>query len=184
MTLAGMRMSDEQLAEYFEIERPRLRSIAYRILGTPDDADDVVQDSWLRFSTADDASIENPAAWLTTVASRLAIDRLRSARHRRETYVGPWLADPIASEPDTVGAPDDALILAESLSLPLGFLAVFKRLTPLERAVHVGGGELGRRSDDGIVHGEEPGEADGVSWGVGDVALTAFLTTTSRAGRP
>ena len=135
MTLAGMRMSDEQLAEYFETERPRLRSIAYRILGTPDDADDVVQDSWLRFSTADDASIENPAAWLTTVASRLAIDRLRSARHRRETYVGPWLADPIASEPDTVGAPDDALILAESLSL--GFLAVFKRLTPLERAVFI-----------------------------------------------
>ena len=130
-----MKMFDEQLAEYFETERPRLRSIAYRILGTPDDADDVVQDSWLRFSTADHASIENPAAWLTTVASRLAIDRLRSARHRRETYVGPWLADPIASEPDTVGAPDDALILAESLSL--GFLAVLERLTPLERAVFI-----------------------------------------------
>jgi len=127
-------VTDEQLAEYFEAERPRLRSIAYRILGTPDDADDVVQDSWLRFATADLAVIDNPAAWLTTVASRLAIDRLRSARHRRETYVGPWLADPIASEPTSEGGAD-ALILAESLSL--GFLAVLERLTPLERAVFI-----------------------------------------------
>lgn len=128
-------MSDEQLAEYFEGERPRLRSIAYRILGTPDDADDVVQDSWLRFASADLATIDNPAAWLTTVASRLAIDRLRSAQHRRETYVGPWLADPIVSEPANEGSADDALILAESLSL--GFLAVLERLTPLERAVFI-----------------------------------------------
>ena len=84
-------------------------------------------------ATADLATIDNPAAWLTTVASRLAIDRLRSARHRRETYVGPWLADPLASEPE--GSVDDALSLAESLSL--GFLAVLERLTPLERAVFI-----------------------------------------------
>ena len=128
-------MSEDQLIECFEAERPRLRSIAYRILGTPDDADDVVQDSWLRFATADHASIDNPVAWLTTVASRLAIDRLRSARHRRETYVGPWLADPIASELTNESGADDALILAESLSL--GFLAVLERLTPLERAVFI-----------------------------------------------
>ena len=127
--------SDDQLADSFEAERPRLRSIAYRILGTADDADDVVQDTWLRFATADLATIDNPAAWLTTVASRLAIDRLRSARHRRETYVGPWLADPIASELRNESGADDALILAESLSL--GFLAVLERLSPLERAVFI-----------------------------------------------
>ncbi|MDH3680599.1 MAG: RNA polymerase sigma factor SigJ [Acidimicrobiia bacterium] len=119
----------------FETERPRLRAIAYRMLGTPDDADDVVQDTWLRFSTADRATIDNPAAWLTTVASRLAIDRLRSAQRRRETYVGPWLADPIADEPAIGTSPDEAVLLAESLSL--GFLAVLERVSPLERAVFI-----------------------------------------------
>lgn len=128
------------LAEIFERERPRLVAIAYRMLGTPDDADDVVQDAWLRFQNharavevgADTAEIERPAAWLTTVVSRLAIDRLRSARSRRETYVGPWLADPLFDTPDTAPTPDDASILAESLSL--GFLAVMERLSPAERA--------------------------------------------------
>ncbi len=126
--------------ELFEQERPRLRAIAYRMLGTPDDADDVVQDAWLRFSAVDHA-VDNPAAWLTTIATRLSIDRLRSAQRRRETYVGPWLADPIGSEPD-VGStsvshaePADALLFAESLSL--GFLAVLERVSPLERAVFI-----------------------------------------------
>lgn len=117
----------------FEAERPRLRAIAYRMLGTPDDADDVVQDTWLRMSQADIEAINNPAAWLTTVATRLAIDRLRSASHQRETYVGPWLPDPIESEPAVEIGPDDALLLTESLTL--GFMAVLERVSPLERAV-------------------------------------------------
>ncbi len=123
---------DEQLA-VFESERQRLRSIAYRMLGTPDDADDVVQDAWLRWSSADHAAISNPAGWLTTVATRLAIDRLRSAQHTRETYVGPWLAAPVRSEDVAIDDPVESLLLSESLSL--GFLAVLERLSPLERAV-------------------------------------------------
>lgn len=119
--------------EVFESERPRLRAIAYRIVGTPDDADDVVQDAWLRFSGVDVDTLDNPAAWLTTVVSRLAIDRLRSSSVRRETYVGPWLSVPVDIEP--AAGPDEALLLAESLSL--GFMAVLERVSPLERAVFI-----------------------------------------------
>jgi len=123
------------MVDAFEAERPRLRGIAYRLLGTPDDADDVVQDAWLRYSAVDQGSIDNPAAWLTTVTTRLAIDRLRATKRQREAYVGPWLPCPIASEPAVEGGPDDAVLLAESLSL--GFLAVLERLSPLERAVFI-----------------------------------------------
>jgi len=130
-----MSRASDPLLDAFEAERPRLRAIAYRMLGTPDDADDVVQDTWLRFAAADVDSIDNTAAWLTAVASRLAIDRLRSAQHRREAYVGPWLADPIAEEPAVDAGPDEAVVLAESLSL--GFLAVLERASPLERAVFI-----------------------------------------------
>jgi len=121
--------------ERFEAERPRLRAIAYRILGTPDDADDVVQDTWLRFSTIEPESITNPSAWLTTVVSRLAIDRLRAASHKREIYVGPWLPDPVLEEPSIGNTPEEAALLAESLSI--GFMAVLERLSPLERAVFI-----------------------------------------------
>ncbi len=115
----------------FEAERPRLRALAYRMLGVAAEADDVVQDAWLRYSLAS-SPIDRPAAWLTTVVTRLSVDRLRSARARRETYVGPWLPEPIAEDvPDD--DPERALIMAESLSL--GFLAVLERLSPLERAV-------------------------------------------------
>lgn len=117
--------------ERFEAERPRLRALAYRMLGSAHEADDVVQDAWLRYSMAPEP-IDRPAAWLTTVVTRLAVDRLRSARVRRETYVGPWLPEPIADESPAAG-PEGAVIMAESLSL--GFLAVLERLSPLERAV-------------------------------------------------
>lgn len=114
----------------FEAERPRLVALAYRMLGTPDDADDVVQDAWLRWESADRDAIDRPAAWLTTVTTRLAIDRLRSARARREVYVGPWLPEPLATVDDD---PHDSAATAESLTL--GFLTVLERLEPLERAV-------------------------------------------------
>ncbi len=124
-------MTPTERAQRFEVERGRLRAIAYRMLGTPDDADDVVQDAWLRFEgCADD--IERPEAWLTTVVTRLSVDRLRSARTRRETYVGPWLADPVFDVESSDPQPADLAILAESLSL--GFLAVLERLSPAERA--------------------------------------------------
>ena len=121
--------------ERFEAERSRLRSLAYRIVGTPDDADDVVQDTWLRFSAADIGSIANLPAWLTTVATRLAIDRLRSSSRRREEYVGPWLSDPLDIEPSPDPGPDENVLLVESISL--GFMAVLERVSPLERAVFV-----------------------------------------------
>ena len=116
--------------EVFEAERPRLAALAYRMLGTPDDADDVVQDAWLRWESTDRAAVDEPAAWLTTVTTRLAIDRLRSARRRREVYVGPWLPEPLP-----VGDDDPFATVATAESLTLGFLTVLERLEPVERAV-------------------------------------------------
>ncbi len=115
--------------ELFEAERPRLRSLAYRMLGTPDDADDIVQEAWIRYSAVDKPP-DSVAAWLTTVVTRLSIDRLRSAQVRREQYVGPWLPEPIDTE---LPRPDDSVIMAESLSI--GFLALIERLSAIERAV-------------------------------------------------
>jgi RNA polymerase sigma-70 factor (ECF subfamily) len=113
----------------FEDERSRLVGLAYRITGSRTEADDIVQDAWLRWNGADRATIARPAAWLTTVTSRLALDRLRSARHRRETYVGPWLPEPTTLSPD----PTEQIELAESLTV--GFLALLERLAPVERVV-------------------------------------------------
>lgn len=116
----------------FERERPRLQSVAYRMLGSMADAEDVVQDAWLRWERLDAvgrAAIERPAAWLTTVTSRLALDRLKSAQHQREEYVGPWLPEPVLTDDD----PAATVELAESLTL--GFLVVLERLGPVERAV-------------------------------------------------
>ena len=115
--------------DLFESERGRLLGVAYRITGSRAEADDIVQDAWLRWERADRSDIERPAAWLTTVTSRLALDRLRSAQHRRETYVGPWLPDAVAPEP----GPAERTELVESLTM--GFLAVLERLQPVERVV-------------------------------------------------
>ncbi len=117
--------------QQFEAERDRLFGTAYRLLGSVTDAEDVVQDAYLRWADAAGTHIDNPAAYLTTIVTRLALDRLRSARHRREHYVGPWLPEPAAVAP----GPDDDVILAESLTV--GFLAVLERLGPVERAVFV-----------------------------------------------
>ncbi len=113
----------------FEAERGRLVGLAYRITGSRAEADDVVQDAWLRWQRADPSTVVRPAAWLTTVTSRLALDRLKSARHRRETYVGPWLPEPADPEP----GPADRAELAESLTV--GFLTILERLGPVERVV-------------------------------------------------
>jgi len=109
-------------------ERPRLLALAYRLLGSMTDAEDVVQDAWMRWEAAA-ADVERPAAWLTTVVTRLSIDRLRSAQRQRESYVGPWLPEPVTDEP----GPAESAELADSLTL--GFLTMLERLTPVERAV-------------------------------------------------
>ncbi len=114
----------------FGMERVRLTNLAYRMTGTPDDADDVIQEVWLRWDGADRDSIENVPAWLTTVTTRVAIDQLTSASVRREQYVGPWLP-----EPATDSTVDPAEVVAMVDSLSLGFMRVLETLQPVERAV-------------------------------------------------
>jgi len=113
----------------FEHERPRLVGLAYRMLGTVADAEDVVQDAWLRWRTLRPGEVDRPEAWLTTVTTRIALDHLRAARRRREAYVGPWLPEPLVAE----AGPAEAAELAESLRF--GFLAILDQLQPVERAV-------------------------------------------------
>ena len=118
------------LVETFEQHRGRMFGIAYRMLGSAADAEDVVQDAWLRWQR-NDAPVENPAAFLATVVTRLSLTALDSARARRETYVGPWLPEPVVTASD----PADAAEHAESLSLAV--LLLLERLTPAERAAYV-----------------------------------------------
>ena len=115
----------------FEEARPRIRGLAYRMLGTLADADDVVQDTWLRWHAANGAHIANAEAWLVTAATRVCLDRLRSAARTREIYPGPWLPEPIVTDP----SPESAAELSDSLTL--GFLVLLDQLAPVERAVFV-----------------------------------------------
>ncbi len=122
----------------FLAERPRLEGLAYRLLGSRTDAEDTVSGAYLRWRGGDRAAIGNPAAFLTTVTTRLALDRLRRAARERQRYVGPWLPEPLPTDPaelPTPGSPDDAVLLAESLTY--GFLAVLERLDPDERAAYL-----------------------------------------------
>ena len=120
-------------AERFAQTRPRLLRLAYSELGDLGEAEDVVQEAWLRLERAGADSIDNLEAWLTTVVGRLALDALRSARARRETYVGPWLPEPVVSS----GAEDpaDRVTLDESVSYAL--LALLEQLSPAERMAFV-----------------------------------------------
>lgn len=116
----------------FAGQRPALLGLAYRLLGSYADAEDVVQEAWVRWSAAE--GVQNPAAWLRTVVTRLCLDELRSARARRESYVGPWLPEPVQTADGGLG-PLDTAELRDSLSL--AFLLVLERLSPAERAVFV-----------------------------------------------
>jgi RNA polymerase sigma-70 factor (TIGR02957 family) len=111
--------------------RPRLRGIAYRMLGSSADADEVVQDAWLRWHTTT-TTVANAEAWLVAVTTRLAIDRLRAAQARREDYVGTWLPEPILTAADTPHTPEQLLERADQLSV--AFLTVLERLAPEARA--------------------------------------------------
>lgn len=124
-----MSVDDQARAQLWERERLRLTSLAYRILGSWQDAEDVVSQSWVRLAEADD--LEEPQAWLTTVVTRLAIDAGRRAHVRRETYVGPWLPEPVATD----RLPAD---VAETRSLlGLGLLRLMDELEPEDRAIFV-----------------------------------------------
>lgn len=120
------------MADVFAACRPRLLGIAYGLLGELTEAEDVVQDAWLRWEGADREAVRNAEPFLVTVTTRLALDRLRSARTRREVYVGPWLPEPLLTDPET---PETKAIEAEQLSLAL--LGALERLNPVERAVLV-----------------------------------------------
>lgn len=127
--MTGVLPDRDQHLAAFEAERPRLTGLAYRITGSRTVAEDLVQDAWLRWDGTDRAAVQRPAAWLTTVTSRLALDHLKAARTTREAYVGPWLPEPVTVEP----GPAEQAELAESLSI--GFLALLERLGPTERVV-------------------------------------------------
>lgn len=109
--------------------RPLLRGVAYRMLGSASEAEDIVQEAYLRWAAVPDRTADNPRAYLTTAVVRLCLDQLRSARARRESYVGEWLPEPVTSDPLEDGAA--AAELADSLSL--AFLVMLEELSPLER---------------------------------------------------
>jgi RNA polymerase sigma-70 factor (ECF subfamily) len=130
----GRRRAGEP--EDFESLRPLLFSIAYRMLSSVSDAEDIVQDAFLRYERArqDEVAIESPKAYLSAIVTRLAIDQLRSARVRRETYVGEWLPEPLVTDGDAWST-DPAAHVEEAESLSMAFLLVLDRLDPVERAV-------------------------------------------------
>jgi RNA polymerase sigma-70 factor (TIGR02957 family) len=121
----------DQAAATFAGIRPRLFGIAYRMLGSSTEAEDLVQDVWLRWQTYDRDTVKAPAAFLATTTTRLAINVLKSARTRRETYIGPWLPEPV----DTSNDPHLGAEHGEALSLAVLFL--LERLTPTERAAYI-----------------------------------------------
>ena len=118
----------------FTALRPRLFGIAYRMLGTRADADDVLQDAWLRWHRTDTATLQSAEAWLVTVVTRLAIDRLRAVKVERQAYVGWWLPEPLVDAADT-HTPEAAAELASDVSV--AFLWVLERLAPEERAAYL-----------------------------------------------
>ncbi|MFE1397961.1 RNA polymerase sigma-70 factor [Nocardiopsis dassonvillei] len=117
--------------QVFHRHRNLLFSVAYRVLGTAADAEDAVQDTWVKWSAADRSQVADPKAYLTRIVSNLALEQLRSTRRKRETYVGPWLPEPILTSGDAAEAVTDA----ESVSMAM--LVVLETLSPLERAVFV-----------------------------------------------
>ncbi|MEV5420301.1 RNA polymerase sigma-70 factor [Streptomyces albogriseolus] len=129
-------MTADTATELFEEHRPVLMGVAYRMLGRVADAEDVVQDAWLRWSGGDRTAVREPRGFLVRITTRLAVDRLRQIKARGETYVGPWLPEPCATDfGDTVTDTAERAVLADSVSLAV--LVVLETLSPLERAVFV-----------------------------------------------
>ncbi|WPW27500.1 RNA polymerase sigma factor SigJ [Streptomyces atratus] len=129
-------MTVDTATDIFEDHRPVLTGVAYRMLGRIADAEDVVQEAWLRWSSASREEVREPRAFLVRIITRLAIDRLRQVQSRREAYVGPWLPEPLVTDfgPTVPDAAEQA-VLADSVSVAV--LVVLESLSPLERAVFV-----------------------------------------------
>src|SRR6185436_13349400 len=117
--------------DILQTERPLLFSIAYRMLGSASDAEDVLQDAWVRYRSVDQAAIRSTKAFMTTVVTRLCLDRLKSAQKTREEYIGPWLPEPVLTS--EVESPESMLQRSESVTL--AFLVLLEQLSPEERAV-------------------------------------------------
>lgn len=125
-------MTEEQLAAEFAEHRQVLVGAAYRVVGSVSDAEDVVQEAWLRWAGVDRDEIREPRAYLIRITTRLALNKLREQKARRESYVGPWLPEPLATDDDDPAA---AVELADSVSMAM--LVVLETLSPLERATFV-----------------------------------------------
>ena len=129
-------MADPTATDVFEEHRPLLAAVAYRMLGRVADAEDVVQDAWLRWAGADRGGVREPRAYLVRITTRLAVDRLRQVQARKESYVGPWLPEPLATDlARTVPDAAERVLTAESVSFAV--LVLLESLSPLERAVFV-----------------------------------------------
>src|SRR5882724_7536850 len=126
-----MRSDDSARLTTFNQYRGLLFSIAYRMVGSATDAEDLLQDAYIRWQQATDGDIRSPKAFLITIVSRLCISHLQSARVQREAYVGQWLPEPLATDP----ASDPSGVLQADESLSMAFLVMLERLTPVERAV-------------------------------------------------
>ena len=123
-------------ARLFEQNRDFMYAVAYRMLGSMSDAEDIVQDAWFRWRTTPVNEIESPRAWLATTVSRLCIDRQRKRKIEKLNYLGPWLPEPITTEPEkTDGNPEQRASIAENISIALLFM--LEKLTPLERGVFI-----------------------------------------------
>ena len=131
----GVQVLDrDELAERFERHRPALRSVAYRMLGSLSEADDAVQEGWLRLDRSDPTAIDDLHSWLTVVVGRVCLDMLRARQSRREDYVGPWLPEPVVSNEDA-NEPQAQAELADTVGLAM--LVVLESLTPAERLAFV-----------------------------------------------
>jgi RNA polymerase sigma-70 factor (ECF subfamily) len=129
-------VTTDTVTDVFEEHRPVLLGVAYRMLGRVADAEDVVQDAWLRWSGGGRTEVREPRGYLVRVTTRLAVDRLRQIKARGETYVGPWLPEPCVTDfGETVPDAAERAVLADSVSLAV--LVVMESLSPLERAVFV-----------------------------------------------
>jgi len=122
------------MTDQFEGYRGHLRAVAYRMLGSVSEAEDAVQEAWIRLNRSDSAAIDNLGGWLTTVVGRVCVDMLRARQARHETHLGTWLPEPVVSAGEAVG-PEEESLLAESVGLAL--LVVLETLSPAERLAFV-----------------------------------------------
>jgi len=127
-----MTMTADDATDAFESSRHDLLRLAYRMTGGRAEAEDIVQDAWLRWHRSDRAAVRNPRAWLSRIVANLCIDHLRKVQTRRETYIGPWLPEPIVTDPPSADDPGHAVELAQDVSYAL--MTLLETLKPEERA--------------------------------------------------